>query len=77
MSVDCQKVIRIILDNLITHRCKDTTEFLDSMKIKTGVNKDSPRFELVFIPTHSSWLNQEIVEGVLSSISTVSLLLEK
>jgi transposase len=65
--IDSSKVIRIVLDNLRTHSSKETTKFLNLTKVTTGKYINNPRFELVFIPTHCSWLNP--IEAVFSSIS--------
>jgi len=50
--------IRIILDNHSSHRSKETMKFLESVPGK---------FELVFTPTHGSWLN--MIEMFFSKIS--------
>jgi transposase len=51
-------LICILLDNHSAHRSRETKRFLDS---KPG------RFELVFTPTHASWLNW--VETFFSKMS--------
>ena len=44
------KVLHIILDNYSAHKSRETNAYLAEDKVKG-------RFELHFIPTHSSWLN--------------------
>jgi transposase len=50
--------IRLILDNHSAHTSKETREFLETKP---------DRFELVFTPTHGSWLN--MIEGFFSKMA--------
>lgn len=56
-QIDPTKIIVILADNLMTHKSKETLKFLE---------KFGSRFEFVFTPTHSSWMNP--IEGVFSSL---------
>ena len=47
-ACDHKKVLHVVVDNLSSHKTKSVYEYLDSVP---------GRFELHFIPTHSSWLN--------------------
>lgn len=51
-------VIRLVLDNHSIHRSRETRAWLDA---RPG------RFELVFTPTHGSWLN--VIEGFFGKMS--------
>jgi transposase len=58
------KVLHIILDNYPAHKSKETKKYLSSEKVKG-------RFELHFIPAHSSWLN--MVERWFAEITDIGL----
>jgi transposase len=52
------EIIRLILDNHSAHTSKETSEYLA---------KHCARFELIFTPTHGSWLN--MIESFFSKLT--------
>ena len=58
-KIDPKKTIRLIADNHIIHKSKETLKFFSTLR--------ADRFETVFIPKHGSWLNA--IEGIFSKMA--------
>ena len=58
-KIDENKTIRLISDNHIIHKSKETMKYIASLR--------ADRFELVFLPKHGSWLNP--IEGIFSKMA--------
>jgi transposase len=61
-NTDPHLIIRLIMDNFGTHLSQKTQAYFSSK---------GDRFELIFLPTHSSWMNP--IEGVFSKLSRAYL----
>ena len=58
-KIDKNKTIRLLADNHIIHKSKETMLFISTLR--------KNRFEMVFIPKHGSWLNA--IEGIFSKMA--------
>jgi len=62
-KIDQTKTIRLIADNHIIHKSKETLAFINTLRAN--------RFEFVFLPVHGSWLNP--IEGIFSKMARTFL----